>query len=78
MIATFFGPRYLSMLYGIVFVSHQVGSFLGAWYGGYLYDTTGSYETMWWLTVASGAVAGLLHWMIREQPAERLIRATRS
>lgn len=75
MVATFFGARYLSMLYGIVFVSHQVGSFMGAWYGGYLYDTTGSYETMWWLTIASGAVAAGLHLMIREQPVERMARA---
>ncbi len=78
MIATFFGARYLSMLYGIVFVSHQVGSFLGAWYGGYLYDTTGNYETMWWLTIASGVVAAVLHMLIREQPVERIVRASES
>lgn len=76
LISTFFGPRYLSMLYGIVFVSHQLGSFAGAWYGGYLFVTTGSYETMWWLTVAAGFVAGGLHWVIREQPAPRLAKAT--
>ena len=67
LIVTFFGARYLGMLYGVVFISHQVGSFLGAWYGGYLYDTTGSYETMWWLTVIAGGVAAALHWMIREE-----------
>ncbi|MDH5490099.1 MAG: MFS transporter [Rhodospirillaceae bacterium] len=72
LISTFFGARYLSMLYGIVFVSHQLGSFAGAWYGGYLYVTTGSYEIMWWLTVAAGFIAGGLHWIIREEPAHRL------
>lgn len=72
LVSTFFGPRYLSMLYGIVFVFHQLGSFAGAWYGGYLYVTTGSYEIMWWLTVVAGFVAGGLHWIIREEPAARL------
>ena len=74
LIVVFFGTRYLGMLYGVVFISHQVGSFLGAWYGGYLYDTTGSYETMWWLTVASGAVAAALHWFIREEPSKRMLQ----
>jgi len=72
LISTFFGARYLSMLYGIVFVSHQLGSFAGAWYGGYLYVTTGSYEIMWWLTVVAGFIAGGLHWIIREEPSHRL------
>ncbi len=75
LISTFFGPRYLSMLYGIVFVSHQLGSFAGAWYGGYLYVTTGSYEIMWWLTVVAGLVAGGLHWIIREEPSPRIAQA---
>ncbi|MDH3336058.1 MAG: MFS transporter, partial [Rhodospirillaceae bacterium] len=72
LISTFFGARYLSMLYGIVFVSHQLGSFAGAWYGGYLYVNTGSYEIMWWLTVVAGFIAGGLHWIIREEPSHRL------
>ena len=71
LIATFFGTRYMAMLYGVVFVSHQVGSFLGAWLGGFIYDRTGSYSLMWWLVVASGAVAAILHIMIREAPAHR-------
>ncbi|MDZ4735094.1 MAG: MFS transporter [Rhodospirillaceae bacterium] len=71
LIATFFGTRNPAMLYGIVFVSHQVGSFLGAWLGGYIYDRTGSYSLMWWLVVASGAVAAILHIMIREALANR-------
>src|SRR5208283_1295195 len=52
LIVTFFGPRWLSMLYGIVFLSHQVGSFMGAWIGGWLYDTTRSYDLLWWAAVA--------------------------
>jgi predicted MFS family arabinose efflux permease len=72
LIATFFGTRYMSMLYGIVFLSHQIGSFLGAWAGGYIYDTLGSYNPMWWLCVAAGIVAFVLHVLIDERPVERL------
>ena len=59
LIATLFGPRWMSMLFGIAFLSHQVGSFLGAWLGGYFYDTYQSYEIMWWLSVVLGIVAAL-------------------
>ena len=75
LIVTFFGTRYLSMLYGIVFLSHQVGSFLGAWMGGLLYDLQGSYDLMWWLTIASGFLATALHMMIKEAPAPRMTAA---
>ena len=75
LVATFFGTRYMSMLYGIVFFSHQIGSFFGAWAGGYIYDRFGSYDLMWWLTVASGVVAFVLHMMINERPAPRLAPA---
>jgi len=75
LITVFFGTRYLSMLYGIVFLSHQLGSFLGAWLGGLLYDLQGSYDHMWWLIIASGFVATALHMMIREAPAPRLATA---
>ncbi|MDZ4791503.1 MAG: MFS transporter [Hyphomicrobiales bacterium] len=54
MLVTFFGARWLSMLYGVVFLSHQVGSFLGAWLGGRIYDATKSYDSMWWACVALG------------------------
>ena len=54
LIVVFFGPRYLSMLYGLVFLSHQVGSFVGAWLGGIWYDWFGNYEAMWWLNAAAG------------------------
>lgn len=72
LIAYIFGPAYMSMLYGIVFFSHQVGSFFGAWLGGYAYDVTGSYDMMWWLCVALGLAAAALHWPIRERPVSRL------
>lgn len=72
LVATFFGPRWMTMLYGIVFLSHQVGSFLGAWLGGYLFDLTKSYDAMWWISVALGVFSALVHWPIRE---EQVIRA---
>jgi predicted MFS family arabinose efflux permease len=72
LVATFFGPAWMSMLYGFVFLSHQIGSFLGVWMAGRLFDMTGSYDTMWWLSVALGVFAALINWPIREQPVERL------
>ena len=72
LVATFFGPVWMTMLYGIVFFSHQVGSFLGAWMAGYLYDRTQSYDTMWWISVALGLFAALIHIPIRERPVARL------
>ena len=71
LVAVMFGTRYLGMLGGIVFLSHQVGSFLGVWMGGVLYDTYGSYDVVWWLGVALGVFAALVHWPIREQPVAR-------
>ena len=66
LIVVFFGPRYLSMLYGLVFLSHQIGSFVGAWFGGVWYDWFGNYETMWWLNAAAGLFAFVVNWAIRE------------
>ena len=66
LIVVFFGPRYLSMLYGLVFLSHQIGSFVGAWLGGIWYDWVGNYEAMWWLNVAAGLFAFVVNWAIRE------------
>ena len=70
-VAQVFGPRYMATLFGIVFFSHQVGSFLGAWLGGVLYDSTGSYDVVWWASVALGLIAALLHWPIDERPMAR-------
>ena len=68
LIGHIYGMRYLSMLSGVVFLGHQVGSFMGAWLGGKIFDLTGSYDIAWWLMIASGVYAALLHLPIREQP----------
>jgi predicted MFS family arabinose efflux permease len=62
----------MSMLYGIAFFSHQIGSFLGSWLGGRLFDTYGSYELMWWVCVALGLISALMHLPIKEIAVERL------
>jgi MFS family permease len=67
-----FGPVHMSMLWGIVFFSHQFGSFLGGWGAGRLYDIQGNYDLIWWICVGLGVFAALIHWFIREQPVERL------
>jgi predicted MFS family arabinose efflux permease len=76
LVATFFGPTWMTMLYGIVFLSHQVGSFLGVWLAGRLFDITKSYDAMWWISVALGLFAALVHWPIKERPVARLVAPT--
>ena len=76
LVAVIFGTRYLGMLGGIVFFSHQVGSFLGVWMGGVLYDMTGSYDVVWWFGVALGIFAAIVHWPIREEPVQRPVPQT--
>ncbi|WP_046600219.1 MFS transporter [Neorhizobium galegae] len=71
LVAIMFGTRHLGLLGGIVFLSHQVGSFLGVWMGGYLYDRFGSYDPVWWLGVALGIFAAIVHWPIQEKPVDR-------
>ncbi len=75
LVAHIFGVRYLSMLSGFVFVSHQLGSFLGAWLGGKLYDATGSYNVVWWIAIALGVFAAIVHLPIREQSIVRPVPA---
>jgi MFS family permease len=71
LVATMFGTRHLGTLGGIVFLSHQVGSFLGVWLGGYLYDIYGTYDVVWWLGVALGLFAAVVHYPIKERPVDR-------
>jgi MFS family permease len=71
-VAQVFGVAYLSMLGGFVFFSHQIGSFLGAWLGGVLFDRTGSYDVVWWIAIALGLVAMAANLPINERPLARL------
>ena len=71
-VAQIFGTRHFSMLFGVVFMSHQIGGFSGAWLGGLIYDATGSYDLMWGVSVALGLASAALHWPIKDQPLERL------
>ena len=67
LVTVMFGTRYMATLYGFVFLNHQIGSFLGVWLGGKLYDIYGTYDPVWWMGVALGLFAALIHLPIREQ-----------
>lgn len=71
LVAIMFGTAHLGMLGGVVFFSHQIGSFLGVWLGGYLYDQFGSYDGVWWLGVVLGVFAAFVHWPIEERAVQR-------
>jgi MFS family permease len=71
LVVVMFGTRYLATLFGFVFFSHQVGSFFGVWLGGFLYDRTGSYDIVWWLSVALGVFAAIVHMPIVEKQVAR-------
>ena len=71
-VAQIFGIQHLSMLGGFIFFSHQVGSFMGVWLGGYLYDRSGSYDIVWYITIALGIFAGLINMPVKEAPIVRL------
>lgn len=66
-----FGPVHVTMLNGIVFFGHQVGSFVGGWGGGFLFDLQGNYDTMWWISIGLGLVAAAMHWPIVEERLPR-------
>lgn len=67
-ISVIFGSRYMSMLYGFAFLSHQIGSFTGSWFGGRFYDIYGSYDVMWWICVGLGFASAAMHFPIYEKP----------
>jgi len=68
LVAHIYGLKYMATLYGIVFFSHQLGSFVGVYLGGVLYDTYGSYTTVWWIGIAVGIFSSLIHLPVREEP----------
>ncbi len=72
LVAIFFGTTWMSMLFGFVFLSHQLGSFAGLKLAGMLYDATKSYDIMWWISIALGLFAAFIHWPIKERPVARL------
>jgi MFS family permease len=72
LVALMFGTRWLAMLFGIAFFSHQVGGFLGVWLGGLLFDRTGSYDVVWWLGVLFGVLSAIINLPIVEKPVPRL------
>lgn len=77
-IAQVFGVRYMATLFGIVFLSHQIGSFMGVWLGGRIFDQTGSYDGMWWAAIALGILAAVVHLPINEKPLARLSAGARA
>ena len=66
LVTLFFGARYMGMLYGVAFFSHQVGSFVGVWLGGYAFDVTGSYAIVWYLGILLGLASAAIHLPIKE------------
>jgi predicted MFS family arabinose efflux permease len=75
LVALMFGTRHVGMLFGVVFLSHQVGAFIGVWLGGAIYEATGAYEAMWWLSIALALAAAVVHLPIHERRAPRLVPA---
>jgi len=71
LVAQIFGTRYMGTLFGIVFFSHQIGSFSGIWLGGYLYDVFGTYMPVWWAGVALGIASAVIHWPINDETVLR-------
>jgi predicted MFS family arabinose efflux permease len=72
LVAQIYGVRYMGTLYGLVFLSHQIGSFLGIWLGGRLYDLTGTYDTVWWVGIGVGLLSVIVHLPIRDRPLQGL------
>ncbi|MBL4645802.1 MAG: MFS transporter, partial [Rhizobiales bacterium] len=71
LVVNMFGPQYMATLFGFVFFSHQIGSFLGVWLGGKLYDTMGNYDMVWYMAIALSVFAGIVHWPISDKAVVR-------
>lgn len=67
LVATMFGPKHIGTLYGIVFLSHQVGSFIGVYLGGKVYDLYGNYDMIWWASIALGIFSAIVHLPVRDR-----------
>jgi predicted MFS family arabinose efflux permease len=76
LVALMFGTRWLTMLFGFAFFSHQVGGFLGVWLGGLAFERTGSYNSVWWLSVLFGLLSAVINLPIVEKPVARTAAAT--
>jgi predicted MFS family arabinose efflux permease len=76
LVVVMFGTRWLAMLFGFAFFSHQVGGFLGVWLGGLLFESTGSYDVVWWLSVFFGVASAVINLPIVEKPVQRLAPAS--
>src|SRR5262245_54689937 len=76
LVALMFGTRWLAMLFGFAFFSHQVGGFLGVWLGGVLFERTGSYDVVWWLSILLGLLSAVINLPIVEKPVPRLAAAS--
>lgn len=76
LVAVFFGTRYMTFLYGIVFFSHQLGSFIGVWLGGWMYERYGNYDGIWLLGIVLGLLAAAIHWPIAEQDHQQVLYRT--
>ena len=75
LVVVFFGAKHVTMLYGMVFLSHQIGSFFGSWYAGYVYDVSGSYQAMWSIAIAAGLFAGAINFSIRNPSPQAPVSA---
>jgi predicted MFS family arabinose efflux permease len=71
-VAQLFGTRYLATLFGVVFMSHQIGGFLGAWFAGYLFDSTGSYDIAWMISIGLGVFGALVLLPVAEEAPARV------
>jgi predicted MFS family arabinose efflux permease len=75
-VAIMFGTRWLTMLAGFAFFSHQVGGFLGVWLGGVMFERTGSYDLIWWISILLGLLSAAINLPIKETPVVRPAAAT--